>query len=541
MSSDAAGPQASGGGVDHKGALQRTCVVSVGIFLLVAAVYAAAGPGRIDIIDGQYRFEVARNLLEDGSVQLRDPFLGDAVPGIVGAYSPYGISGSIVSLPLVLLAKATGTGSVDRQQFFFSFTSGVLGAATAAMLFLFYTSLGIGRRAALLWTLVAAFATLAFPAATSVFDQTQHGFFVISACYLALLAARRESMALAMAGGVALAVLVNFQETYAILFPTLGLATLASPGASREQRRRSIDRFIVFNFVGCLGLLVWAALNNFRFGSLLYSGKGMNHPPSFGNPLIGLAGLLFSPGKSIFLYSPPTAIALFGVYQLLRRHRRLGQAVVAASVAYLGLISMLSFYGGDWCWGPRYFVVILPLLALGFPFVTCTKASARAAVRTLVAAGVCVQLLAISVDHHRFFYARSLPRYFWYTNRWFYFHNSALFARPGEVLEMLRDGVPPEPETFRPGPYSNLLTYAVFGGWGHPELSQPLWMRRYRVFWLPRPWPLWMHTIPADERPVNEKAACGVLLCLALAGIVSIRAGLGRVPMTPVLAPGVAE
>lgn len=528
MSFDTARPLAAGGGVDHKAALQRTRVVSVGIFLLVAAVYAAAGAGRIDMTDGQHRFEVARNLLEDGSVQVRDPFLGAAVVGIIGVYSPYGISGSIVSLPLVLLAKATGTGSVDRQQFFFSFTSGVFGAATAAVLFLFYTSLGFGRRAALLWTLVAAFATLAFPAATSVFDQAQHGFFVISACYLALLAARRESMALAVAGGVALAVLVNFQETYAILFPTLGLATLASPGASREQRRRSIDRFIVFNFVGCLGLLVWAGLNNFRFGSLLYSGKGVNHPFPFGNPLIGLAGLLFSPGKSIFLYSPPTAIALFGVYRLLRSHRRLGQAVVASSVAYLGLISTLSFYGGDWCWGPRYFVVILPLLALGFPFVTCTTASARAAVRTLVAAGVCVQLLALSVEHHRFFYAHSLPSFFWYTDGGFYFTHSALFSRPGEVLDSIEHGVPPEADMFRPGPYPGLLTYAVFGGWGHPELSPPQWMRRYRVFWLPRPWPLWMRTIPEGQRPINLPLGGALLAAMALAGMLAIRFGRGE-------------
>ena len=489
------------------------------------------GPGLRDrhrIIDGQYRFEVAKNLLEERSIQLMDPFLGFGAVGINGVYSPYGVSGSIVSLPLVILANLAGASSLDCQQFFFSFTSALFGAATAAILFLFYTTLGVARRPALVWTLVASFTTLAFPAATSVFDQTQHGFFILCACFLVFLSARRDSMRLAVAGGVALAVLVNFQETYAILFPMLGLATLASPGASREQRRRSIDRFIVFNFVGCLGLLVWAGLNNFRFGSLLYSGKGANHPPPFGNPLIGLAGLLFSPGKSIFLYSPPTAIALFGVYQLLRRHRRLGQAVVAASVAYLGLISTLSFYGGDWCWGPRYFVVILPLLALGFPFVTCTKASARAAVRTLVAAGVCVQLLALSVEHHRFFYAHSLPSFFWYTDGSFYFTHSALFSRPGEVLEPIEHGVPTEADMFRPGPYPGLLTYAVFGGWGHPELSPPQWMRRYRVFWLPRPWPLWMRTIPEGQRPINLPLGGALLAAMALAGMLAIRFGRGE-------------
>ncbi len=211
--------------------LTRSLGLPVGIFLVVGAVYSAAGPGRIDIIDGQYRFEVARNLLEHGSIRIRDPFLPAAVPGLAGGkYSPYGLSGSIVALPLLVLARAAGPPSVDRQQFFFSFVSALFGAATASVLFLFYRTLGVARRPALLWTLAAAFATLAFPASTSVFDQAQHGFFVVASCYLAFLAARRNSMRLAVAGGAALAFLANFQETYALLFPTLGLAALAPSG-----------------------------------------------------------------------------------------------------------------------------------------------------------------------------------------------------------------------------------------------------------------------------------------------------------------------
>jgi hypothetical protein len=509
--------------------LKKSGFVSLGIFLCVGAVYAATGPGRIDIIDGQYRFEVARNLLEHGTLEVRDPYLFGAVPGIGGAYSPYGVSGSIVALPLVAAAAFGGPASVDRQQFFFSLTSAVLGAATAALLFLFYTTLGVALRPALLWTLVAAFATLTYPAATTTFDQTQHGFFVLAACMLAFVAGRRESMALAVAGGVALAVLVNYQETYVILFPTLGLATLAPTGASPDRRRRAFERYIVFIFVGGLGLLLWAALNKFRYGSLLFSGKGQNHPSPFGNPLEGLAALLVSPGKSLFLYSPPTAIALFGVYHLVRRQRWLGLAVVTTCLAYLALISELSFYGGDWCWGPRYFAAILPVLALGFPFATFVRASDRAVVRLIVAAGLIVQLLGIGIDQHRFFYGRSLGPFFWYRSDGFYFKHSALFERPGEILESIRHGVPGEADRFRPGPYENSLTYAIFGGMGHPELPPPVWMRHYSVFWLPRPWPLWMITIPPDRRPIDVDAAGAALFCLALAGLFTIRHGLGSI------------
>ena len=504
--------------------MSKSAVLAIGIFLLVGAVYAAAGSGRIDIIDGQYRFEVAKNIVEDRSIQIMDPFLGFGVQGVDGisVYSPYSISGSLVSLPLVML----GTPSLDRQQFLFSFTSAALGAATAAILFLFYTTLGVAPRPALAWTLVASFTTLTFAVSASVFDQAQHGFFVLCACFLAFLSARRDSMRLAVAGGLSLAILVNYQEIYAVLFPTLAIACLAPPTADPAARRRSLERSVVFVFVGCLGLLVWAAINNYRFGSLMFAGKSnVAHPPALGNPVIGLAALLFSPGKSIFLYSPPTAAALWGVRRLLSQERHLGQAVIATSVVYVAMISSLSFYGGDWAWGPRYFATILPLLALGFPFLQLATTRARWALRTAVVAGLCVQLLALSVDHHRFFYARSLPSFFWYRNTTFYFTHSALFSRPGEVLESIKAGVPPEADLFRPGPYSGLLTYAVFGGWGHPELSTPQWMRRYRVFWLPRPWPLWMRTIPEEQRPINLPLAEVLLASMALIGMLVIGFG----------------
>jgi hypothetical protein len=508
--------------------MKRPLWLPVGVFLLCAAVYGAAGPGRIDMIDGQYRFEVAKNILDYHSVQIGDVYLGGAVHGVLGEYSSYGISGSLVALPLVLLSRAIGPPSIERDQFFFSFTSSVFGAASAALLFLFYTTLGVEPRRALSWTLVAAFATLLFPGSVTVFDQAQHGFFILLACYCAYLGARRDSMALMAAGGAALAVLVNFQETYAIVIPTVAVAALANLGTTPAARRRAFERVFVFLFVAGVGIIAWAGFNSFRYGSLLFSGKGVNHPSPLGNPLIGLPGLLISPGKSIFLYSPAVIVALAGIRALLRRDRALGLAVGSTVLVHLAMISMLSFYGGDWCWGPRYFVSTLPMLALAMPFAPIAATPARRiAAGALVGVSFVIQLLGLSLDHHRFFYARSLPAFFWYTDRTFYFHESALFARPGEILDSIRTGgVPPEAIAFRPGPYPELLTYAVFGGWNQDGLPSPQWMRRYAVFWLPRPWALWMTSIDAARRPIDIGAGLAVLMALAAGGLAAIAAGL---------------
>ena len=507
-------------------------VTALGICLFVAAVYIAAGPGRIDIIDGQYRFEVARNLVEDYSIQLRDMFLGNTIDGVLGAYSPYGVSGSLTGVPLIVLADLIGAPSMDRRMFFFSFTSGVLGALTAAVLFLFLTELSVPPRRALGWTLVASFATLAFPVATSTFDQTQHGFFVLCACLGAYLSARRDSNGWAVMSGASLAFLVNFQITYVILIPAIAVAALAAPGASAQERRRGFERAALVAFGGAAGVLVWAGINKFRFDTFV-GGVQMNvrHPPARGNPFIGLPALLVSPGKSLFLYSPPTIAAVIGLGRLFTRERRLVQAIAATCLVYLAMISSLTFYGGDWCWGPRYFASVLPIVALGFGFLDVTRRGMRVLIPTLVVLGLFVQTLALSLDHHRFFYGNNLPTFFWYQQPAYYFSHSALLERPAEIAESLRIGVPPEASEFRPGPYPAFKSYAVFGGWGHPELPPPAWMRYYQVFWLPRPWPLWLPQV-SGPKPVTMPRALIVVSAIALAGLFCMAAARRAAPGT---------
>ena len=498
-------------------------LVAVGLFLLVSAINILVSPGRIDSIDGQYRIEVSRSLLQDGSLAVNDAELPGTVPGLNGRYAHYPVAGSIVGVPSVWIAGLVGPPSQERQQFFFSFTSAVFGGGIAAVLFLLFNSLQIAPVRAILWTLVSSFATLLFPASATVLDQVQHALVILAACFLLYQSRLLDSIGLAAAAGVLAAFLLNFQESYAVLLPAVGLATLGWSKGDAAGRRRAIQRFLMFGATAASGLLFWGLMNEVRYGSFLFSGRGLNHPPPIGNPVIGIAGLLASPGKSVFLYSPPIILAILGIRGLFRRDRMLALAVVASTLAHLALISSLSFFGGDWCWGPRYLVPILPLMAVALPFAN-VNGPRRWIAATLVVAGLGVQGMGLTIDHHRFFYERSLPTYFWASDPTFYFRNSALFARPAEIVATL-NGVPNEADQFRPGPHPELLTYAVFGEWGHPELSPPEWQRRYRVFWLPRPWIAWMSSVPPEVRPINLFNAVMVVMVIGLAGAAALVAG----------------
>ncbi len=523
-------------------------LAAAGIFMCTLSVYVVSSPGRIDMIDGQLRYEVTASLIDDGRPIIRDPALKFAgVRGRNGLrYAHYGAGGSIVGLFPVWLGSLFPDPDGELRRFLFSLTSCFLGAAATALLYLFYLDLGISRKRALAWTLVSSFATLLWPASTSSFDQAQRAFFLLLAVYLGCRSATQGPARLAAWAGLVAGVLILYRGGLLILVPALALSTLAWPVDSRQipeqGAQKLLDalrsllrpaqqrmRYALFVGGAVVGLALALAYHVLCFGSLFDLGRALlqqktSSPPLFGEPLAGLATLLVSPGKSIFLYSPPIILGLGGLRQLWRQKPTLALTVLATSVILVLLLSNLAFVGGDWCWGPRYLVPLLPLWALAFPFVP-TQGVRRVLVTAVVAAGLAVQLMALAVDHQRFFFERGLPDHFWGQDPWFYFKHSALVARPGDIAS-LREGVPETAKQFAPGPYPFLRTYCIFGNAPSNRSSAPVWMRQFSVFYLPRPWPFWMKSIEQGRRPINIATWLAGSLAIAMAGIVCIYSGL---------------
>ncbi len=541
--------------------------VATGIFLLVLSVYAVSSPGRIDLVDGQLRYEVAQNLLRYGRPILLDPHLWRlALPGKFQYwYTHYGIAGSLAGAPLIWFGGLFSDPEGEARRLLFSLTSGFLGAAAAALLYLFYLDLGISRKRALAWTLVSSFATLLWPASTSSFDNAQHAFFLLLAVYLGHRSATAGPARLAAWAGLAAGVLILYQDYLLILVPSLALSTLTWPKRSTEatrqdpgsetrqlgrwlrlppeeaarelansfrtlfapspEARQQRIRYLLFLVGAGVGLALELGYNQLRFGSVSTLPSGVfarqNGFPLYSDPVSGLATLLLSPGKSILLYSPPIILGLVGFRRLQRHAPSLGLTLLATSVILVLFLSNIAFVGGDWCWGPRYLVPLLPLWALAFPFVP-VQSFRRSLVAAIVGAGLAVQLAALAVDHQRFFLERVLPDLFWANDSWFYFKHSALVARPREIAS-LRNGVPERAKYFSPGPYSGRVTYCIMGTF--PRTVAPRAMPLFEVFYLPRPWPIWMAHLKPGQRPVNLEIWATAWLAMGLLGFVYMRLG----------------
>jgi hypothetical protein len=123
----------------------------------------------------------------------------------------------------------------------------------------------------------------------------------------------------------------------------------------------------------CFGAGVAAALavlgyyNYARFGHVLETGRTVDPRLEYGwfvAPWNGLYGLLFSPGKGLFLYAPAMLPALFLWPRFYRRQRILAVTLLSAALFRLVFIATRSDWSGGFCLGPRHMLMLMPFLLI---------------------------------------------------------------------------------------------------------------------------------------------------------------------------------
>ncbi|MBM3335663.1 hypothetical protein FJY63_13470, partial [Candidatus Sumerlaeota bacterium] len=155
--------------------------------------------------------------------------------------------------------------------------------------------------------------------------------------------------------------------------------------------------------LACVALFI-AWTNHLRSGSILgsgYQGEGFSTPF-----LTGLFGLLFSPSRGVFWFSPPLIAALCYVVCFHRRHPRLCFAVFATVAIKLFVFSKWWNWFGGWSWGSRFLLPAVPLVMLVLLEPLSRWGQLRRMEKTLIAAacaaGIVVQLCGLFVPPNQF-------------------------------------------------------------------------------------------------------------------------------------------
>jgi hypothetical protein len=123
---------------------------------------------------------------------------------------------------------------------------------------------------------------------------------------------------------------------------------------------------------------IYLGYNYLRWGSIFSTGYGLAFASTgvssapvgviHESAIVGLWGMFFSFGKSIFLYSPPLIIAALGFPRFCRRNGPVVLAMVVTIFPTLFLHAQMVSWAGDYAWGPRYltFALGVMLIPAGF-------------------------------------------------------------------------------------------------------------------------------------------------------------------------------
>jgi hypothetical protein len=378
---------------------------------LALVVYAAGAGGSLTTTDAVVTFDVTRNLVEHGSAAMSGDLLGMAWhQGPDGRhYAPFGIGQSIVNIPPYLAARlvmALGIRSPGKPDTLpkaaVALSQTIVAAGVVWVTFLLGAVITRAPVPAALGALTLAFGSILWPYSGFGFNQPLAALLLLAAVHEAVVGAAGERLVrIARAGiWIGLALLTRHEMALAAVPVGAWLAlTAASPAAASR-------RVLAFAPGLLAGAAAWLAYNLVRFANPFESGYLNDPVPAFGAGLgAGLAGLLVSPGASLFLYSP---MAIGGVAGLARMSaaadvRRPAWLLMALVAVFTIFYASLGNWIGGRSYGSRYLVVVLPLLAVGWSYLLSVwpPRVRRAAAAVMLVAGAAIQLPGVLVDYSK--------------------------------------------------------------------------------------------------------------------------------------------
>lgn len=418
---------------------------ALALFLLLAGIYLLTSGGHTYSYDEETMFGLTESIVERGSVVV--PTCGNctvlrSIPMPEGRnYSRYGPVQSLVAIPPYLIGRALAGGDDTARWFGTRFgvtlLSALVTAWIAALLYALARRLGARYGAALLMALLYGLGTQAWPRAKTFFADPLTTLLILGAVYCwwrldnpegADTAARVRVMSGWAAGlGLCCGVAVGVKFGAGIILLPLGVAGAASLRRAWRSGRLTPRALLPVVGAGVLALAVPLALvawyNWFRFGAPLETGYGGREVGAVqrGDWWAGLSGLLFSPGKSLFVFSPPVILGLLSWWPFMRRQLRLALLVGALIVLHIAFYARVPQWDAGTSWGPRYLDFIVPLLLLPLPWGIAWLAgrgwALRLAVGTLAGAVVVlalvVQLLGVLVNFDTGYNAVTTGQRYW--------------------------------------------------------------------------------------------------------------------------------
>jgi hypothetical protein len=258
-----------------------------------------------------------------------------------------------------------------------SFFNSVVTALAVVVFHSILLRVGLSGLVGLAISLLYAFGTLAWPYAGTHFGEPLATLFaLLSFLFLIDDTASHSppSPPRLAASGLCIGLAVAAHVTAALFVPVFLLYLVLHAGGPR--RLRASWRPVLYHAAGLSAVVLLLGLHNHaRFGSFFETGRWVNPEAAaalgygwFVPPWRGLYGLLLSPGKGLFLFTPAALLGTLTFAHFRRAHPALAAMLAAAIALRVIFIASRSDWHGGFSLGPRYLVMVIPffLIPTGF-------------------------------------------------------------------------------------------------------------------------------------------------------------------------------
>jgi len=368
----------------HRGDIQIrwSWPAAVALFVLLFTIYLLTGSGGFHIVDEISQFAVTESMAKRGG------FDTNAIAWMQWTTSPgerlgaFGTRGDVfckkgpalalLAVPLYWLMWVLPVVGLLQGTLLFNM---LVTAATALLVWRTALALGYGQWTGVAAALLYGLATIAWPYATHFFGEPLSALALLASLYTLLRLRQTRRLRYAWAAGLAAGLLIAGNAAHAVLLPFFLLYLWHACGVSDSQRAGDGSRISDFQMglralaaylvplAGAVALL--ACYNWVRFGHLLRTGYHFQAGEGFNGPLVqGLWGLLFSPYRGLFWYTPLAMAALLSWPRFITRHKEEGWLLAAVSGALVLLFSRWWMWWGGFAWGPRFLVPLTPFLII---------------------------------------------------------------------------------------------------------------------------------------------------------------------------------
>jgi hypothetical protein len=409
------------------------------LFLLMYALFVLLSSGYVDSQDGLQYLTIARQMYHQRTLEMpegsypQDNIHMNINIGIDGKkYSPTGIGFSASLLPAVFIEDILLKITNKSPEYYFPlkndwpvlFAASITNAFWAALfvvgLYTYLKNIEIKHKEAKYLSIVLFLGSNLVVHSKHVFA---HMMFVTSLLYIFLfikLAKNTSKHMYYILSGFAFSVLViSYNPTFFLIIPIIPIFYLL---VNKFTIKANDVKKLVFDsllfLLGSIPLLsLYFYVNNFRFGGILKSGYSSSSipipplPPAF-VIVEGIWSLLFSPGKSIFLFTPILLLLLFFAYKI--KIKLIPELISGIVLFLLHLWTFGSFLGGpdflvwhgDSSWGPRYLLPILPffLIIIAHIYVQLNTIQKKLVFLPLLLIGIYVNFLGVVLPYQIRFY-----------------------------------------------------------------------------------------------------------------------------------------